>query len=435
MSVDEPIDGLRGQTAGSRHANPGNRAKPRSKVIHTQLVPQRGERAKKPPSRARPSPLAFRVRHKCGSPNICETDTATCASEAGGFTVERAVARVRIGNLGLRGSDNSVLFRISLSDPNGGRQIVGRRFVRVVAYPAFSANEARSRQTGTRPPPRCAQSVTSSFSCGMEIRLSRSSPIRRSWPAQATRRPHLRFRLGRYAEPTLGGGPRSGPHARQCRDDGSRVFPLSKSNGYFCRSDPKPAERLVQGLAEDSRAHRRHRRAEPRRALGLASQLHQSSRGACVVGTYSPLADRTSADRSRGAGRRQWLGVRSRGLLVAAGTTRRRLGDQGDEVTPQRSLESPHEPLGRAGSSGPRPIRRSLTAEYGRAFSTGSRVSCSVASRARAKADAFAVKQDRLVDAAPFGGHERPQEARLGAHGDFLRIVHVGAEDDLGLRA
>ena len=32
-----------------------------------------------------PEPLAFRVRHKCGSPNICETDAATCASEAGGF--------------------------------------------------------------------------------------------------------------------------------------------------------------------------------------------------------------------------------------------------------------------------------------------------------------------------------------------------------------
>jgi hypothetical protein len=213
-------------------------------------------------------------------------------------------------------------------------------------------------KTGARPPRRCPQSVTSPFSRGMEIRLSRSSPIRRSWPAQATRRPHLRFRLGRFAEPTLGGGPRSGPHARQCRDDGSRIFPLSKSNGYFCRSDPKPAKRLVQGLAEDSRAHRRHRRPEPRRASGLASQLHQSSRGACVVGTYSPLADRTSADRSRGAGRRQWLGVRSRGLLVAAGTTRRRLGDQDGEVTPQRSLESPDEPLGRTGSSGPRPIRR-----------------------------------------------------------------------------
>jgi hypothetical protein len=38
------------------------------------------------------------------------------------------------------------------------------------------------------------------------------------------------------------------------------------------------------------------------------------------------------------------------------------------------------------------------------------------------------VKEDRLVDIAPFGGDERPQEARLGAHGDFLRIVHVGAE-------
>ena len=79
------------------------RSRDRSKVIHTQLVPQRGERAKKLPSRARPSPLAFRVRHKCGSPNICETDTATCVSEAGGFTVERAVARVRTGNLGLEG--------------------------------------------------------------------------------------------------------------------------------------------------------------------------------------------------------------------------------------------------------------------------------------------------------------------------------------------
>ena len=323
MSVDETIDGLRLTPPALATPIPET-AKPRSYVIHTQLVPQRGERAKKPPSRARPSPLAFRVRRKCGSPNICETDTATCASEAGGFAVERAVARVRIGNLGRRRSDNPVLFRIFLSDPNGGRQIVGRRFVRVVAYPAFSANEARSRQTGARPPPRCAQSVTSSFSCGMEIRLSRSSPIRRSWPAQATRRPHLRFRLGRYAEPTLGGGPRSGPHARQCRDDGSRVFPLSKSNGYFCRSDPKSAKRLVQGLAEDSRAHRRHRRPEPRRASGLASQLHQSSRGACVVGTYSPLADRTSADRARRAGRRQWLGVRSRGLFVAAGTTARR---------------------------------------------------------------------------------------------------------------
>ena len=153
---------------------------------------------------------------------------------------------------------------------------------------------------------------------------------------------------------------------------------------------------LIQNLPNDwfkgwrrtSRAHRRHRRPEPRRASGLASQLHQSSRGACVVGTYSTLADRTSADRSRRAGRRQWLGVRSRGLLVAAGTTRRRLGDQDGEVTPQRSLESPREPLDRAGSSAPRPIRPSLTAEYYRASSRGSPASCSATWRARAKAAA-----------------------------------------------
>jgi hypothetical protein len=32
------------------------------------------------------------------------------------------------------------------------------------------------------------------------------------------------------------------------------------------------------------------------------------------------------------------------------------------------------------------------------------------------------VKQDRLVDIAQFGGHERPQEARLGATAIFFRL-------------
>src|ERR1700678_4230072 len=44
------------------------------------------------------------------------------------------------------------------------------------------------------------------------------------------------------------------------------------------------------------------------------------------------------------------------------------------------------------------------------------------------------VRQDHLVDIAPFGGHERRQEARLvflGALGDLVRIVHVGAKNNL----
>ncbi len=310
-----------------------------------------------------PEPLAFRVRHKCGSPNICETDAATCASEAGGFEDSPLSAPLlEFGSEIWVGEGPIIPFYFGFSYPT--RMVVvrlsdGDLFV----WSPIPLSLPMRREVDKLGPVRhlVAPNLLHHLflaewkSAYPEARLYAAPGLRR-------RRGDLTFDFDLVDAPN----PRWAADLDQVLMRGSVA--MTEVVFFHYRSRTVIFADLIQNLPNGwfkgwrrtLRAHRRHRRPEPRRASGLASRLHRSSRGACVVGTYSPLADRTSADRSRRAGRHQWVGVRSRGLLVASGTTRRPLGDQeGGEVTPQRSLESPHEPLGRAGSSGPRPIRPS----------------------------------------------------------------------------